>query len=627
MQNNNDEQKPNKNNNYQNLIKFSLFYLLIGLLAIYFYQSFFAIEKKTLSYSEFKTLVAKNRIISCDISSQYIKGEYLNDKNKKEQFVTVAVNDPNLVKDLEEHHVNFSGTITNTWLTNLIFGWILPFGLLFFLWWFMTKKIRGSSGSIFGFGKGRFKVYLNKRPDVKFSDVAGIDEVKYEVEEIVEFLKNPSKYQKLGGRIPKGVLLVGPPGTGKTLLAKATAGEAEVPFLSISGSEFIEMFVGVGASRVRDLFQEAKKLAPCIVFIDEIDTIGKSRAINTMTSNDEREQTLNQLLAEMDGFESNLGVIIMAATNRPEILDPALLRPGRFDRQIIVDKPNVTGREAIFKVHVKKVKLDNDVDIKKLAQMTPGLVGADIENIVNEAALLAARENSETVNMRHFEEAIERQIAGLKKQNRAMREEEKKRVAVHESGHAIIAYLTPNADKVHKISIIPRGVAALGYTQQLPTDDRYLITKQEMLNMIKVLLGGRIAEEIVLKDVSTGAQNDLSRATDIARSIVTKLGMSESIGLVVLEDPAKSRFLGSEGIFTQKDEVSEKTKEAVDAEINKILNDCYRQAKQMLEQNIDKLEKLTNILLEKEEINEEELKKVMENKDVWFKQNFSGSWL
>jgi len=616
MQNNNDEQKPNKNNNYQNLIKFSLFYLLIGLLAIYFYQSFFAIEKKTLSYSEFKTLVAKNRIISCEISSQYIKGEYLNDKNKKEQFVTVAVNDPNLVKDLEEHHVNFSGTITNTWLTNLIFGWILPFGLLFFLWWFMTKKIRGSSGSIFGFGKGRFKVYLNKRPDVKFSDVAGIDEVKYEVEEIVEFLKNPSKYQKLGGRIPKGVLLVGPPGTGKTLLAKATAGEAEVPFLSISGSEFIEMFVGVGASRVRDLFQEAKKLAPCIVFIDEIDTIGKSRAINTLTSNDEREQTLNQLLAEMDGFESNLGVIIMAATNRPEILDPALLRPGRFDRQIIVDKPNVTGREAIFRVHVKKVKLDNDVDIKKLAQMTPGLVGADIENIVNEAALLAARENSETVNMRHFEEAIERQIAGLKKQNRAMREEEKKRVAVHESGHAIIAYLTPNADKVHKISIIPRGVAALGYTQQLPTDDRYLITKQEMLNMIKVLLGGRIAEEIVLKDVSTGAQNDLSRATDIARSIVTKLGMSESIGLVVLEDPAKSRFLGSEGIFTQKDEVSEKTKEAVDAEINKILNDCYRQAKQMLEQNIDKLEKLTNILLEKEEINEEELKKVMENKDV-----------
>lgn len=612
---NDEEQKPNKNNNYQNLIKFSLFYLLIGLLAIYFYQSFFAIQKKTLSYSEFKSLVAKNRVINCEISTQYIKGEYLNDKNQKEEFITVAVNDPNLVKDLETHHVNFSGTITNTWLTNLIFGWVLPFGLLFFLWWLMTKKIRGSSGSIFGFGKGRFKVYLNKRPDVKFSDVAGIDEVKYEVEEIVEFLKNPNKYQKLGGRIPKGVLLVGPPGTGKTLLAKATAGEAEVPFLSISGSEFIEMFVGVGASRVRDLFQEAKKLAPCIVFIDEIDTIGKSRAINTITSNDEREQTLNQLLAEMDGFESNLGVIIMAATNRPEILDPALLRPGRFDRQIIVDKPNVNGREAIFKVHVKKVKLDNDVDIKKLAQMTPGLVGADIENIVNEAALLAARENSEAVNMKHFEEAIERQIAGLKKQNRAMREEEKRRVAVHESGHAIIAYLIPNADKVHKISIIPRGVAALGYTQQLPTDDRYLITKQEMLNMIKVLFGGRIAEEIVLKDVSTGAQNDLSRATDIARSIVTKLGMSESIGLVVLEDPAKSRFLGSEGIFTQKDVISEKTKEAVDEEINKILNDCYRQARQILEQNIDKLEKLTNILLEKEEINEEELKKIMENKN------------
>lgn len=616
QENNNEEQKPTKNNNYQNLIKFSLFYLLIGLLAIYFYQNFFSIEKKTLSYSEFKSLVAKNRVISCDISSQYIKGEYLNSKNQKENFVTVAVNDPNLVKDLEAHHVNFSGTITNTWLTNLIFGWVLPFGLLFFLWWFMTKKIRGSSGSIFGFGKGRFKVYLNKRPEVKFSDVAGIDEVKYEVEEIVEFLKNPSKYQKLGGRIPKGVLLVGAPGTGKTLLAKATAGEAEVPFLSISGSEFIEMFVGVGASRVRDLFTEAKKLAPCIVFIDEIDTIGKSRAINTITSNDEREQTLNQLLAEMDGFESNLGVIIMAATNRPEILDPALLRPGRFDRQIIVDKPNVNGREAIFKVHVKKIKLDNDVDLKRLAQMTPGLVGADIENIVNEAALLAARENSPTVNMKHFEESIERQIAGLKKQNRAMREEEKKRVAVHESGHAIIAYLTPGADKVHKISIIPRGVAALGYTQQLPTDDRYLITKTEMLNMIKVLFGGRIAEEIVLKDISTGAQNDLSRATDIARSIVTKFGMSDTIGLTVLEDPTKSKFLGSESIFAQKDEISEKTKEAVDAEIKKILDDCYAQAKKLLENNLDKLEKLSNLLLEKEEINEEELKNLMESENV-----------
>ncbi|MGB9755658.1 MAG: ATP-dependent zinc metalloprotease FtsH [Desulfurella sp.] len=616
MKENNEEEKPNKNNNYQNLIKFSLFYLLIGLLAIYFYQNFFSVEKKTLSYSEFKTLVAKNRVVSCDISSQYIKGEYLNAKNQKENFVTVAVNDPNLVKDLEAHHVNFSGTITNTWLTNLIFGWVLPFGLLFFLWWFMTKKIRGSSGSIFGFGKGRFKVYLNKRPDVKFSDVAGIDEVKYEVEEIVEFLKNPSKYQKLGGRIPKGVLLVGAPGTGKTLLAKATAGEAEVPFLSISGSEFIEMFVGVGASRVRDLFQEAKKLAPCIVFIDEIDTIGKSRAMNTITSNDEREQTLNQLLAEMDGFESNLGVIIMAATNRPEILDPALLRPGRFDRQIIVDKPNVNGREAIFRVHVKKIQLDSDVDLKRLAQMTPGLVGADIENIVNEAALLAARENSSNVNMKHFEESIERQIAGLKKQNRAMREEEKKRVAVHESGHAIIAYLTPGADKVHKISIIPRGVAALGYTQQLPTDDRYLITKTEMLNIIKVLFGGRIAEEIVLKDISTGAQNDLSRATDIARSIVTKFGMSDAIGLTVLEDPTKSKFLGSESIFNQKDDISEKTKEAVDFEIKNILNDCYAQAKKILENNLDKLKKLSNLLLEKEEINEEELKNVMESENV-----------
>ncbi len=613
MNNKNNKQSSNGMNNFS---KFSIIYIILGIFMVYMYQFYSKTESTTITYSQFKKLVSENRVVKCKISAKYIKGVYLDKKNnKKKAFIAIAVNDPNLIKELEAHNVDFSGTITNTWLTNLIFGWILPFGFLFFLWWLMTKKMRGTSGGLFGFGKSRFKVYLNEKPDVKFSDVAGAEEAKQEIQEVVEFLKDPDKYKRLGGRAPKGVLLVGAPGTGKTLLAKATAGEAGTPFISISGSEFVEMFVGVGASRVRDLFNEAKKLSPCIVFIDEIDAIGKSRALNSLTSNDEREQTLNQLLAEMDGFDSSVGVIIMAATNRPEVLDPALMRPGRFDRQIIVDKPDVKGREAIIRVHIKKIKVGEDVKIETLAKMTPGLVGADLANIVNEAALLAAREDKEAVHMEHFEEAIERQLAGLKKKNRVIKEDEKKRVAYHESGHAIIAYLLPGADPVHKISIIPRGLSALGYTQQLPTDEKYLITKEDMLDKVAVLFGGRAAEEIVFGSVSTGAQNDLMRATDIVRAVITQFGMDEKLGLVVLEKPGGNQFLTPEGIMRERDDISEKTKELIDAQVSKMMQNIYERAKGILMKNKDKLEMLAQELLKKEIINEDELKAVMEGEN------------
>jgi cell division protease FtsH len=608
-----DKKQPSKGMN--NFSKFSLIYILLGIFMVYMYQFYSKTEKTTITYSAFKNLVAQGKVKKCRISEKYIKGVYIDKDNKKKEFITIAVKDPELVKELQKHNVDFSGTITNTWLTNLIFGWILPFGFLFFLWWMMTKKMRGTSGGLFGFGKSRFKVYLNEKPDVKFADVAGAEEAKQEIEEIVEYLKDPQKYKRLGGRAPKGVLLVGVPGTGKTLLAKATAGEAGTPFISISGSEFVEMFVGVGASRVRDLFNEAKKLSPCIVFIDEIDAIGKSRALNSLTSNDEREQTLNQLLAEMDGFDSSVGVIIMAATNRPEVLDPALMRPGRFDRQIIVDKPDVKGREAIIRVHIKKIKIGDDVDIETLAKMTPGLVGADLANIVNEAALLAARENKDAVHMEHFEEAIERQLAGLKKKNRVIKADEKKRVAYHESGHAIIAYLLPGADPVHKISIVPRGLSALGYTQQLPTDEKYLITKEDMLDKVAVLFGGRAAEEIVFGSISTGAQNDLMRATDIVRAIITQFGMDEKLGLMVVEKQGGNKFLTADGMMSERDEVSEKTKELIDDEVSKIMQNMYEKAKNILMENRDKLETLSKELLDKEIINEEELKEVMEGKN------------
>jgi len=458
-------------------------------------------------------------------------------------------------------------------------------------------------------GKSKAKVFIEKKTGVTFADVEGIDEAKDELVEVVEFLKSPEKYQRLGGRIPKGVLLLGPPGTGKTLLARAVAGEAAVPFFSISGSGFVEMFVGVGAARVRDLFNQAVEHAPSIIFIDELDALGKARGMNILSSNDEREQTLNQLLAEMDGFDPNQGVIIMAATNRPEILDPALLRPGRFDRQVLVDRPDVKGREKILRLHAKKITLSPSVELGVIAAKTPGFVGADLANIVNEAALLAARQGKDAVEMTDFDEAIERVVAGLQKKTRVMSPKEKKTVAYHECGHALVAELVPGADPVSKISIIPRGVAALGYTQQLPTEDRYLMTRSELVGKIYVLLGGRVAEEMIFGDVSTGAQNDLQKATEIARTMVTQFGMSEKVGLVALEGPRTPLFLP---VPTHPPrEYSEETARTVDDEVKKILSQTHTKVREILGSHRQTLEELAKLLLEKEVIERPQLQAIL----------------
>ena len=458
-------------------------------------------------------------------------------------------------------------------------------------------------------GKSRAKVYIEKKTGVTFADVEGIDEAEEELIEVVEFLKHPEKYQRLGGQLPKGVLLVGPPGTGKTLLARAVAGEAGVPFFSISGSDFVEMFVGVGAARVRDLFAQAAEHAPSIIFIDELDALGKARGMNVLSSHDEREQTLNQLLAEMDGFDPNKGVIMMAATNRPEILDPALLRPGRFDRQVLVDRPDVKGREKILLLHAKKIKLAPAVDLAVIAAKTPGFVGADLANIVNEAALLAALQGKEAVENSDVDEALERVDAGLQKKNRVMRPKEKRAVAYHESGHALVAELVPGADPVSKISIIPRGIAALGYTQQTPTEDRYLLTRSELLARIHVLLGGRVAEDIVFGDISTGAQNDLQRATEIARTMVTQFGMSEKLGLVSLEGPRTPLFLPVPMQSTR--EYSDDTARLIDAEVKRILVEAHEQVKATLAAHRPALEELAQLLLKKEAVDRPELQAIL----------------
>jgi cell division protease FtsH len=462
---------------------------------------------------------------------------------------------------------------------------------------------------VMSFSKSKAKIFAESDTKVTFEDVAGIDEAKEELEEVVEFLSTPEKSQKLGGRIPKGVLLVGPPGTGKTLLARAVAGEAKVPFFSISGSEFVEMFVGVGAARVRDLFSQAATQAPCIIFIDELDALGKARGMNAMGGHDEREQTLNQLLVEMDGFETNKGVIIMAATNRPEILDPALLRPGRFDRQVLVDRPDINGRKAILEIHSKNVLLGPDVDLGLIAGRTPGFVGADLANIVNEAALLAARHDKEMVEPTDFDEAIDRVVAGLQKKNRVMNAQEKEIVTYHESGHAIVAESVEHADPVHKISIIPRGVAALGYTQQQPTEDRYLMTRSELLDRLAVLLGGRVAEELVFKEISTGAQNDLQRASDIARAMVTQYGMSDRLGLVSYEQARQAMFL-PEGFGPGKNYSEAKAAE-IDEEIARLVEEAHQRVQKILSERRKVLNELAQLLSVKESVHGDELRKML----------------
>jgi cell division protease FtsH len=588
---------------------FSIWYFFIAFLVVSFLQQYYFSSKvETISYSQFKQSLTEGKVSKVTISPENIAGVLNAKEGKGTQFTTIRVDDPNLVKELDERKVDYSGHYESKIFSSIL-SWILPIGIMLLVWRYAMGKMGGAGAGVMSFGKSRAKLFAENETMVTFADVAGINEAKEELQEVVEFLKNPDKFQRLGGRIPKGVLLVGPPGTGKTLLAKAVAGEAKVPFFSISGSEFVEMFVGVGASRVRDLFSQATSQAPCIIFVDELDALGKARGMNVFGGNDEREQTLNQLLVEMDGFESNKGVIIMAATNRPEILDPALLRPGRFDRQVVVDRPDIEGREAILKIHAKNVLLAPDVDLRKIAAITPGFVGADLANLVNEAALLAARKNKDTVGMTEFDEAVDRVIGGLEKKSRVMNPKEKEIVAFHESGHAIVAESVKNTDPVHKISIIPRGVAALGYTQQQPTEDRYLMTRQELLDRLAVLLGGRVAEELVFDEISTGAQNDLQRATDIVRSMVTEYGMSDALGIVTYERPRQPMFM-PEG-YGQNKAYSESKAAQIDDEVSRVMEEGHQRVRDILSQKRKVLDDLAKLLSEKEIVQGQELRDML----------------
>ena len=590
---------------------FSIWNVVVFVVFMFILQTLFLAPKEDhLPYSRFEELIQKNQVAEVVIGPQFIEGKYKGEdapEGKAKIFKTVRVGDPDLVKKLTEHAVTFSGQYQNSLLKGLL-GWIIPLVFFFGIWALVMKKM-GPGAGVMSFGKSQAKLIAQENLTVRFDDVAGVDEAKEELKEVIDYLKTPQRFQALGARIPRGVLLVGPPGTGKTLLAKAVAGEAGVPFFSMSGSDFVEMFVGVGASRVRDLFVQAQQKAPCIIFIDELDALGKARSVGPMSGNDEREQTLNQLLAEMDGFDPKQGVIIMAATNRPEILDPALLRPGRFDRHVLVDRPDRLGREAILKIHAKKIQLGANVNLKTLAARTPGMAGADLANVVNEAALLAARRNKPAADMSDFEEAIDRTVAGLEKKQRVMSKEEKERVAYHELGHAITAESLPHTDPVHKVSIIPRGIAALGYTEQLPTEDRYLMTKSELLDRLAVLFGGRAAEEVVFNESSTGAQNDLEKASDMARRMITEYGMSERQGPVTFEKERRPLFL--EAGYSPPKTYSAETAHEIDEEVKALLNKAYEKAKSILEAKREVLARIAGILLEKEVLDGDELRRLL----------------
>jgi len=521
------------------------------------------------------------------------------------QFVVIPLQDPQLLPDLQAHGVDFRGKIESHWLSNFLSNWIIPLGLFFLAWSLILRRI-GKGANFLNIGKNKAKIYeADSSQKVTFEDVAGVDEAVEEVKEVVSFLKEPDRFTRLGAKLPKGILLVGPPGTGKTLLARAVAGEAGVTFFNLSGSNFVEMFVGLGAARVRDLFQEAKSKAPCIIFIDELDSVGKNRAQGIyMGGNDERENTLNQLLTEMDGFDPQVGIIIMGATNRPDVLDPALLRPGRFDRHILVDRPDLNGRIQIFKVHTRGHILEKNVDLKRLAAETPGFAGAEIANVCNEAALLASREGLSEVSQKNFQDAIERVIAGLEKKNKLINSHEREVVAFHESGHAIVGHFTAGADPVQKVSIIPRGIGALGYTLQTPLEDRFLMSRSELLGKIKGLLGGRAAEELVFGEVSTGASNDLEKVADIVRNMLTVYGMSRNAPNLSLVDKNPNPFLGQ---TLMRQHRSEKLEELIDAEMQEIIAGCYEEAKTILQQERDKLQRMAQTLLQKEKINEQEI--------------------
>ena len=567
---------------------------------------------RQIPYSEFKSLVRSNQVAEVSVGETTIRGE-MKKADGDTTFSTTRIDDPKLIEELDAHGVKYAGEMVSRWIPEVL-SWVVPLLLLVALWTFFFRRIGGAEGGVMSFARSKAKIYAEDDVKVSFADVAGVDEAAQELREIVEFLKTPRKYTNLGGKIPKGVLLVGPPGTGKTLLARAVAGEAKVPFFSLSGSEFVEMFVGVGAARVRDLFQQAEAKAPCIVFIDELDALGKMRQQSPIGSHEEREQTLNQLLAEMDGFDARKAIIIMAATNRPEVLDPALLRPGRFDRQVLVDKPDVKGREEVLRIHIKNVKLAAEVDLRKVAVRTAGFAGADLANLVNEAALLAARRDKTAVDMRDFDEAIDRLIAGLEKK-RVMSQKEREIVAYHESGHAIVATSLPGTDPVHKISIVARGFGALGYTMHTPLEDRYLMQRRDLMNQLAMLLGGRSAEEIALGEISTGAQNDLQRATDIARSMVTEWGMSDRLGAVNLDSSRRSRFLDApQG--PERGPYSEDTAKVIDDEVKMIVTEAHNDARRILLDKRHLLEIVTRRLLEKEVMEGDELREIMEDKSL-----------
>ncbi len=624
------DKNPKKDPNDQNFFKKNplLTFAIFSLLIIVLFKSFidtqegqFGIQNpnavnggasvtqtKTVPYSDLKKMIKEGRIKYVSIGQMTIKA-ISSEGGYKTLYIAKKVGEDNtLIPLLDKMGVEYSGYTESNWVGEVLFGWVLPILIFFGIWMFLASRMqKNMGGGILGMGSSK-KLVNSEKPNITFDDVAGVEEAKEEVKEIVEFLKYPERYIRLGAKIPKGVLLVGPPGTGKTLLAKAVAGEASVPFFSVSGSSFIEMFVGVGAARVRDLFEQAKKEAPAIIFIDEIDAIGKSRAASgQIGGNDEREQTLNQLLAEMDGFSSDTPIIVLAATNRPEVLDPALLRPGRFDRQVLVDKPDFEGRIKILKVHVKHIKMAPDVDLEEIARLTAGLAGADLANIVNEAALLAGRKNKEHVEQEDFREAVERAIAGLEKKSRRIAPKEKRIVAYHESGHALIAETTPGAKKVSKVSIIPRGLAALGYTLNTPEENKYLMQRHELVAEIDTLLGGRAAEEVFIKEISTGASNDLERATDIVKAMVSLYGMSDVAGLMVLEKQT-NMFLG--GGMSQKD-YSEKTAEQMDEFVRNFLNERYKHVVNRLKEYSEAIEEMVKELFKVETIEGKKVREII----------------
>ncbi|MGB9750503.1 MAG: ATP-dependent zinc metalloprotease FtsH [Caldisericia bacterium] len=600
-------------NNIFNIIR-SLIPLILMIVFIYFMYSFYSnattssIEK--ISYTQFITKIKEGNIQEVTIDGQNVSGTYVN--GNKFSTTLPPFDDPNLPNLLIEKNVNTTIKPTSnsgTWwyiLSNI--GSVI---LIIFFWMIMMRSLSGGANSqVFNFGKSKARLFIENKPKITFNDVAGLEEVKEDLQEEIEFLRNPKKFASIGAKIPKGVLLVGPPGCGKTLLAKAVAGEAGVPFFSVSGSEFVEMFVGVGAARVRDLFNEAKKYSPCIIFIDEIDAVGRQRGAGLGGGHDEREQTLNQLLVEMDGFDPNIGIIVIAATNRPDILDQALLRPGRFDRRIVVNVPDVKEREAILKIHTKNKPLGPDINLSTLAKRTAGFTGADLENLVNEAALLTARRNKNKITMDELEEAIDRVIAGPQKKTRVVSDEEKRVIAFHETGHAVVADMLPHSDPVHRISIISRGMA-LGYTLQLPQEEKFLRTREQLLSEVTTLLGGRAAEELFTFDKTTGAENDLRRATEIVRKMVTEFGMSDKLGPLTFGRKTEYVFLGRD-IASERD-YSEEIAYEIDKEVKKTIEDCYEKAKNILKENSEGVNKVVEVLIDKETIEGEELKRILED--------------